>query len=159
MSINERIRYLRKNVLRLNQTDFARKLGMTQTGVSYLEHQGATITEQTIRTVCLVFGVREEWLRQGTEPMYVNQDTVNLSDFVAIGDVSELEMEILKAYFELEPEIRQKLIQHFKDHLLNACPSDKPGEGPGTVSLHMSASKRAGHGQGKSFALLIAKEA
>lgn len=158
MSINERIRYLRKNVLHLNQTDFAKKLGVTQTGVSYLERQGARITEQTIRTVCLVFGLREEWLRQGTEPMYVNQHTINLSDFVSIGDISELEMQILKAYFELEPEIRQKLIQHFKDHLMKSFGADKLSEGPGTPPGHASQSS-SGHGQHKSFALLISKEA
>lgn len=129
MSINERIRHLRKHVLHLNQTDFAKKLGMTQTGVSYLEHQGATITEQTIRTICLVFGVREEWLRHGEEPMDCPSDIEKLEHLVTIGAISDLELKILQAYFSLEPCLRQQLLRHFQAYLLPPSKSSAKQDG------------------------------
>ena len=37
MTINERLRYFRKEVLKMNQTDFASAIGMKQTGLSYIK--------------------------------------------------------------------------------------------------------------------------
>ncbi len=118
MTINERIRYLRKDVLKMNQTDFAKKIGMKQTSVSSFEKQGATVTEQTLKSICMsVQNLNEDWLRNGTEPMYIQTPTFSLDNFVRQHGGTDLEIDIMKAYFELEPDTRAMLIQHFKEHL------------------------------------------
>ena len=62
MTINERIRLLRKEYLKMNQTDFASLLGMKQTSVSSFEKPGATVTDQTLKAICLaVDNLNEEW--------------------------------------------------------------------------------------------------
>ena len=72
MTINERIRYLRKDQLKLSQTDFASFIGMKQTSVSYFEKNGATVTDQTIRSICLAIdGLNEDWLRTGNGDMFI----------------------------------------------------------------------------------------
>ena len=117
MTINERIRYFRKSVLHINQRQFASDLGMAQTGVSGLEQDGATVTDRAIKSICMAYNVNEDWLRNGTEPMYIQAPTFSLDDFVRQRGGTELELDIMKAYFELEPDIRAMLVQHFKERL------------------------------------------
>lgn len=117
MTINERIRHFRKNVLHINQRQFAADLGMAQTGVSGLEQDGATVTDRAIKSICMAYSVNEDWLRNGTEPMYIQKPTISLDDFVRQRGGTELEVDIMKAYFELEPDIRAMLVQHFKERL------------------------------------------
>ena len=117
MTINERIRHFRKNVLHINQRQFAADLGMAQTGVSGLEQDGATVTDRAIKSICMAYSVNEDWLRNGTEPMYIQKPSISLDDFVRQRGGTELEVDIMKAYFELEPDIRAMLVQHFKERL------------------------------------------
>lgn len=122
MTINERIKYFRKAILHMNQTEFAKKLGMTQTGISYVERVDSNVTDQTIRTICLAFHVQEEWLRTGKEPMLVKEEKNEFSwdALFSERDITKLEAEIIKAYFDIDPTLRKKIIEHFKMHLLNS---------------------------------------
>lgn len=117
MTINERIRHLRKDVLRLNQRQFALDLGMAQTGVSGMEQDGATVTDRVIKSISLSYNVSEDWLRDGVEPMFVPAPSFSLDEFVKQHGASQLELDIVKAYFELEPDLRRLLVQHFKDRI------------------------------------------
>ncbi|WP_373220932.1 helix-turn-helix domain-containing protein [Mediterraneibacter gnavus] len=117
MTINERIKHFRKDILHLNQRQFAADLGMAQTGVSTMEQDGATITDRVIKSLCLAYNLNEDWLRDGKEPMYIQPPTFSLDDFVKQHGGTELEIDILKAYFELSPDVRKMLVQHFKSRL------------------------------------------
>jgi len=117
LTVNERIKYFRKNVLKLNQTDFAQSIGMKQRGASGMEQNGATVTDRAIKSICMAFNLNEDWLRNGTEPMYIQAPTFSLDDFVRQRGGTELEVDIMKAYFELDPDIRKMLVKHFKERL------------------------------------------
>lgn len=116
MTINERIKFLRKEK-GLTQKTLASTLGITQSGVSFLEQEGSSVSDQTIKLICTVFGVREEWLRTGEGEMYNQGELFSLDRFVAERGVTELELAIVKAYFELDPAIRQAVLEHFRAHL------------------------------------------
>ena len=131
VTINERICYLRKDILKLNQTDFAEAIGMKQRGVSYIEQNSATVTEKTIKAICLVYNINEDWLRYGTKPMYIQEPTFSLDKFVKDHGGTDLGLEAMKAYFELEPDIRKMLVRHFKERL--TASRDKPVETAATV--------------------------
>lgn len=117
MTINERVKIFRKDILCMSQREFADKLGMKQTGISYMERIGSTVTDSNIKSICLIFNLNEEWLRYGTEPMYIEPETFNLDEFIKKYNASQLELEIIKTYFELDPAIRQAIIAHFKEKL------------------------------------------
>ncbi len=68
-TINTRIKLLRKK-LGYNQHDFAKKLGVGQTSISFLEKDGSTVTEQNIKAITKLFNINEEWLRTGNGEMY-----------------------------------------------------------------------------------------
>lgn len=72
MTINERVRYFRKEILKMNQRAFAKCLGMKQTSISNLEN--VSVSEPAIRSMCLAFNLNEDWLRYGTEPMYLERN-------------------------------------------------------------------------------------
>lgn len=121
MTINERIRFLRKE-LTLSQKQLAEAMGVTQSGISYIEQAGSTVAESTIKTLIALYGVSEEWLRNGIEPMYKSQPKMCLDEFCKKAGASELELKILKAYFELPQEVRALIINHFKEKL--SCESE-----------------------------------
>lgn len=73
MNINERIRYFRKEILKMSQSQFAEHLGMKQRSVSTFERSGGTVTNSTIKSICLAFNLNEDWLRYGVEPMYLEK--------------------------------------------------------------------------------------
>lgn len=123
MTINERVKHFRKNVLHISQTEFANKLGMKQTGVSYMERDGSTVTDQTIKAICLLFNVNEDWLRNGSEPMFVEPDTFSLDEFVKQRGATDLELQIVKTYFDLDPDTRKMLVDHFRKGLAASVPA------------------------------------
>lgn len=120
MTINERIKDFRKNVVNMSQSELSIRLGMKQTSVSTFEKNGATVTEPTIKALCLAFNLNEDWLRYGAEPMYVQPAAFSLDDFVKTKGATALELEIVKAYFELDAGIRKAAINHFKERLTAA---------------------------------------
>ena len=126
MTINERVKYFRKNVLHINQTDFAASVGMKQTSISTLEKPGATVSEQFIKTICSVYNINEDWLRNGNEPIKIESTVFSLDDFARSHGATSQELEILKAYFELPSDIRQYLIKHFTDRLMHRFFSTLP---------------------------------
>ena len=118
MTINERIRTLRKDHLKMNQTDFALLIGMKQTSVSSFEKPNATVTDQTIKSICLaVDGLSEKWLRTGDGEMIIEPETFSLDEFVKQHGGTEIDLQIVKTYFELPPEVRTLLIERFRNVL------------------------------------------
>ena len=139
MTINERIKFLRKEK-GLTQKTLASTLGITQSGVSFLEQEGSSVSDQTIKLICTVFGVREEWLRTGEGEMYSSAELFSLDRFVAERGASELELAIVKAYFELDPAIRRTVLEHFRAHL-TADPDELEAE---AVKQEYLRQKKAG---------------
>lgn len=117
MTVNERIRHFTKNILHINQRQFASDLGMAQTGVSSMEQDGATVTNRAIKSICMAYNLNENWLRHGIEPMYIQEPTFSLDKFVKDHDGTDLELEAMKAYFELDQDIRKMLVKYFKEWL------------------------------------------
>lgn len=65
MTINERVRYLRKNILHLNQTEFGAAIYLSQNAISWIECGGGNLTVRNAKAICGQWNVREEWLRTG----------------------------------------------------------------------------------------------
>ncbi len=67
--MNERIKYLRKDILKLSQKDFSEKLGLSENFVWMIEKGNRTPSDRTISDICRIFSISEDWLRYGLEPM------------------------------------------------------------------------------------------
>ena len=66
MKPHERIRYLRKNVLRMNQKEFGSLIKLSGSNVGNIEVGRVGLTDRVIDDICSEFSVNEEWLRTGS---------------------------------------------------------------------------------------------
>lgn len=124
--MNTRIKAVRKSK-KMTQNDFASVLGITGSAITQIEKGNRNPSNQVILAIIREFNVNEEWLRYGTggiENMFAKSETFSLDEFVKKQGASELELKILKAYFELDQDIRKKVIEHFKHRLSTADTSD-----------------------------------
>ncbi|HBJ1646482.1 TPA: helix-turn-helix transcriptional regulator [Clostridium botulinum] len=118
MEIYERIKHLRKTVLNLNQEDFAKSIGLSRSNVGNIEVGRINVTDRVIGDICNKFNINEDWLRNGTEPMFVEHDTFSLDEYVKQKGATVFELELIKAFFEIDPEIRKSATEQFKSSLL-----------------------------------------
>ena len=72
MTQGDRIRYVRKS-LGLTLEKFGEKIGMKKNSISQIENGINNITEQMFKSICREFNVNEEWLRNGTGDMFIQQ--------------------------------------------------------------------------------------
>ena len=131
MEMHERIRKLRKEHLDMSQTEFGKRLGVSRSVINNIELDLLARPDQKlslIKLMCNEFGVSEEWLLNGNGPMFVEPDTFSLDQFVKDHGGTELELEIIKTYLEIDPEIRRKLVEHFRRRLGKTDPPDTPEE-------------------------------
>lgn len=123
MEVYERIRELRKNHLCLSQTDFGNRLGVSRSVIKNIELNALARPDQKlslIKLICKEFSVNEDWLLNGIEPMFIEPDTFCLDEFVKQRGATELELQIVKAYFDLDPDTRGMLVDHFRKGLATA---------------------------------------
>ena len=63
--MNTRIKYVRKEIAKMTLVQFGEKIGISAASCSLLESGKNNPSDQTIRSICREFGIREEWLRTG----------------------------------------------------------------------------------------------
>lgn len=68
--MNERIKLLRKT-LKLSQDEFAKRLGITGSGLSNIENGKRALTEQMTLAICREFDVNEGYFRNGDGEMFI----------------------------------------------------------------------------------------
>ena len=121
MEMHDRIKELRKKHLKLSQEAFGEKLGVSRSVINNIERNCLARPEQKlslIKLMCKEFNISEEWLLNGTGTMLVHPSAFSLDDFSEEHGITSLEREILKAYFEVDPEIRRNILEHIKSRLI-----------------------------------------
>lgn len=69
-TIAERLKAIRTDC-GLNQIEFSKIIGVTNAHISRME-KGITVPSDSLtKLICKEFGVNEEWLKTGIEPMYM----------------------------------------------------------------------------------------
>lgn len=101
-NLTNRLKQLRKK-LKINQTNFGKQLGLTQTAYSMIENGNNPLSDRHIKVICSVYNVNEDWLRTGTGEMFFS---------------SPYEKEFINIFSHLAPETQQYLLLMAKE-LLN----------------------------------------
>ena len=125
--MNERIRMVRE-AAGLSQTAFGARLGVSRDVVNNLERGRVDIKDHFVKLICAEFQVDENWLRTGEGgegPIYNESEAFSLDRWAKEHGATELELEIVKVYFELDPGIRQAVMDHFKAHFATAVDPDE----------------------------------
>ena len=97
MTIGERIKEVRKNE-KLTQQEFADRLNLKRNTVGSYEVNVVESSDRTIKDICDKFGIREEWLRNGTGEMLV-QDTQSEQVAAFLADLTKDDSDTFKKRF------------------------------------------------------------
>lgn len=76
-NMNERIKELRKYLM-LNQEEFGKQIGVKKSAISLIESGKNNVTERMLLSICLVFDVNEQWLRDGIGEMFIDKNSNQL---------------------------------------------------------------------------------
>jgi len=104
--INNRLKEIRKS-LKINQSEFASKIGLAQSGYSQIETGENTLTDQNIKLVCLIYDVNESWLRSGKGEMFNYKAKPKDDD----------EKRLLDMFRCLSPEMQEFVLKKIKECL------------------------------------------
>ena len=116
-TINSRIEFLIKD-LEITKTSFAEQLHVSVAFISGLCSGVKNPSDRTISDICRVFGVSEAWLRDGTEPMYVQRSgnermAMLFNDVLAEADESTRKRGIASA-LDMPPEFWDNILEYAK---------------------------------------------
>jgi len=108
MTINERVHYLRKELLHKTMDDFGAALGVGKSAISMIESGKNNVSDRIIVTICTTFGVNDEWMRTGEgEPFTVLDEDDELAAFMGslLADEPEsFRRRVVKMLSGLKPE-------------------------------------------------------
>lgn len=110
--MNKRLKLLRK-ALKLNQQEFAEKIQIGRSTLANYENGTYNMTDRSIRDICRVFYVNEEWLRNGEGEMFRARSTTNDELALQVGKLLKGEDEFTKNFFleylKLPPEMKKAM--------------------------------------------------
>jgi len=94
IAVGKRIRKIRESQ-KMSQTEFAGRIGLTQTSLSMIETATSNQTKKNIKLICSTYHVNEDWLLTGEGDMYAE---------------SPMEKEFVVIFRSLLPETRECLL-------------------------------------------------
>ena len=120
MEIHERIKELRKKHLKMSQTAFGERLGVSRSVINNIELNVLARPEQKLslyKLICSEFNINEEWLLNGIGDMYADDKTEydTLIDRVMTGE-NEFAKNIFKTFAlfdESDWEAIQQMIEKY----------------------------------------------
>lgn len=110
-----RVRQLRKELLKLNQTEFGRKIGIGQQSVANIENGTNTLTERNFDAICEKFNVNPEWLRHGVGEVFIERKESVLQAIVREFELNPDEATLIAALLELPQEYRAGVVKYVKE--------------------------------------------
>lgn len=121
-TIQGRIKYLRKNILKLTQSEFGDRIGFKQNSIALIESKRNSLTDRTIVSICREFGVNEQWLRLGIGDIFVESPQDEIDLLVKRYNLSEVVRNILVGYIALDNESK-KVMDGFIDGVIKGVSS------------------------------------
>ena len=134
MEVYERIRILRKEVLKMSQEVFAERLGVSRSVIKNIELNALARPDQKLslyKLICSEFNISEEWLLNGTGDMYASNEAEYsaLIDRVMTGQ-NEFAKNIFKT-FALFDEADWEALRRMIDKYIDVADAeDVPEEKP-----------------------------
>lgn len=111
-----RVKALRKS-LGLTLEKFGDRLGVKKSALSQIENGRNGLSDQMRTSICREFGVREAWLADGEGEMMEQGSDLPLDEFIRQHHPDELELKVMRAWFELDPDIRSQVLNHLRERL------------------------------------------
>ena len=145
MEMNKRVNELRK-ALGLTLEKFAEPLGVKKAAISKIENAQVSLTEQMANSICLVYGVSEEWLKTGKGQMLVDRPLADelkekIDSFIP-KEEEDFRLRLVRMILAMDRQDMGKLEQYARKYLLDvpdqeettAAGSDVPDTNDGNMT-------------------------
>lgn len=113
-NIGERLKYLRKDVLKITQAGMADKLNIAKSSISRIEAGTIKPLDRTICDICRVFKINEEWLRYGNGDIFTEEPDTDIGKLAKKYNLSTTEHNLLLSYIEMPEEDRKSITSFFQ---------------------------------------------
>lgn len=125
--MKDRIKALRE-YLNKSQDEFGRALGLSRNYISLIENGSRNLSNQSIKVLCSLFNVNENWLRTGNGEMFnpeiPNQEIANMLADVLKLENKDFRKRLLVALSKLDSDGWHEL-EKFIDSISNPSPPDE----------------------------------
>lgn len=112
-----------RKVLKLTQQEFANRIHISRGALATYEVGRNEPLDAVISLICREFNISELWLRTGEGEMFVEPSEFSLDELAKQCNATELDLKIVKKYFELPVNIRRMLVEHFRNVFVEEAPS------------------------------------
>ena len=128
--MNERIKQLRLE-LGLSQEEFGNRLGVGRGAITNIELNKVEPKPLFVSLICKTYGVRKEWLLDGTGPMYTTMDEADelarIFEEIGASD-DELVKAAIRVYWRLDEKEKAAIRKLTSDLVAELDKKKSPGE-------------------------------
>lgn len=115
MTVGERIKELRKNLLGVSMETFGKKIGVAKNTVSQWETGTNGISESMIRSICREYNVDYFWLTEGKGNPFMEFPTVLIDQLAFEYDLDDYDKSIITEFVKLTKEERAIIVKYMKN--------------------------------------------
>lgn len=124
LTIGERVKYLRKEVLGLTQENFAEKLNFARSSIARIEKGDILPLDRTILDICREFNISEDWLRYGNGEIFVPKSTSLLDELTFEYNLNSVEKSIIDNFINSNDKERNIFLKYLKNLTSSSNNSD-----------------------------------
>ena len=117
MTIAERIKLLRKEILKLSQEAFGEELGVKRDVINNIEGNRLKRPEQKeplYKLICQKFKVSYDWLMTGEGDMFENLPETVLEELAMQYELDEMDKSIIRSYLDLTASERETVKKYIR---------------------------------------------
>lgn len=115
MTVGDRIKELRKNLLGISMETFGKKIGVAKNTVSQWETGTNGISESMIRSICREYNVDYFWLTEGKGNPFMEFPTVLIDQLAFEYDLDDYDKSIITEFVKLTKEERAIIVKYMKN--------------------------------------------
>ena len=113
-TLNERIKYLRKDILHLTQVEFGKKIGIACTTVTGWEKRNMKPSETALKMICSEFNVNYNWLIDGDGDIFIEDDNSTIELLKRDYNLRDVEVRLIEEFLKLDENERDVLINYLE---------------------------------------------
>lgn len=115
MTVGERIKDLRKNLLGVSMEAFGEKLGVKKNAVSRWESGVNGIPESMIKAICREYNVDYFWLSEGIGEPFRDFPKTLIDEIAVEYDLDDFEESMIVEFVKLKKEERAIIVKYMKN--------------------------------------------
>ena len=114
MELHERIKSLRKDMIKITQEVFASNLGVSRDTVNNWERGRINIRDYVLKLICKTYQVNYSWLAEEKGDPFASPPDILIDEVVEKYELDSLDRSLIEEYVKLPTETRNKIKEMLK---------------------------------------------